>query len=163
MSDTGCPYTNQQLRDYQSRVVQCWGSWPRGGPETGDAGGGDVAQLVERRTGTPLTQVRFPGAARDFSARVNFYCTLRVSVHPLVQSHALTSVRILKILYGFHSSVGSGNTKTPSMYRRLGSATLSQLDFLGGKQPEFAMGEIAKGNNNIGLLFPLPLPLLASV
>ena len=27
---------------------------------------GDVAQLVERRTGTPLRQVRFPGAARDF-------------------------------------------------------------------------------------------------
>ena len=24
-------------------------------------------QLVERRTGTPLTQVRFPGAAKDFS------------------------------------------------------------------------------------------------
>ena len=33
---------------------------------------GDVAQLVERRTGTPLTLVRFPGAARDFSPRVNF-------------------------------------------------------------------------------------------
>ena len=34
--------------------------------------GGDVAQLVERRTGTPPTQVRFPGAARDFSSRANF-------------------------------------------------------------------------------------------
>ena len=43
----------------------------------------DVAQLVERRTGTPLTQVRFPGAARDFSPRVNFRCRLSygVSVH----------------------------------------------------------------------------------
>ena len=30
-------------------------------------GGRDVAQLLERRTGTPLRQVRFPGAARDFS------------------------------------------------------------------------------------------------
>ena len=27
--------------------------------------GGDVAQLAERRTGRPLTQVRFPAAARD--------------------------------------------------------------------------------------------------
>ena len=27
---------------------------------------GDVAQLLKHRTGTPLTQVRFPGAARDF-------------------------------------------------------------------------------------------------
>ena len=38
--------------------------------------GGDVAQLVEHRTVTPLTQVRFPGAARDFSPIVNFQCRL---------------------------------------------------------------------------------------
>ena len=37
---------------------------------------GDVAQLVEHRPGTPLTQVRIPGAARDFSPRVNFQCRL---------------------------------------------------------------------------------------
>ena len=37
---------------------------------------GDVAQLVEHRTGTPPTQVRFPGAARDFSPRVNSQCRL---------------------------------------------------------------------------------------
>ena len=30
--------------------------------------GGDVAQLVEHRTGTLPTQVRFPGVARDFSS-----------------------------------------------------------------------------------------------
>ena len=42
--------------------------------------GGDVAQLVERRTGTPLRQVRFPGAARDFSPRVNFQCRLSYGV-----------------------------------------------------------------------------------
>ena len=42
--------------------------------------GGDVAQLVERRTGTPLRQVRFPGAAREFSARVNFQCRLSYGV-----------------------------------------------------------------------------------
>ena len=38
--------------------------------------GGDVVQLVGHRTGTPLTQVRFPSAARDFSPRVNFQCRL---------------------------------------------------------------------------------------
>ena len=38
--------------------------------------GGDVAQLVEHWTGTLATQVRFPGAARDFSHRVNFQCRL---------------------------------------------------------------------------------------
>ena len=42
-------------------------------------GGGDVAQLAERRTGTPLRQVRFPGAARDFSPRVNFQSRLSVT------------------------------------------------------------------------------------
>ena len=42
--------------------------------------GGDVAQLVKRRTGTPLTQVRFPSAARDFSPGVNFQCRLSYGV-----------------------------------------------------------------------------------
>ena len=86
---------------------------------------GDVAQLVEHRTGTPMTQVGFPAAARDWSPRVNFWCrlsfdaclfvrwcfepsqhlgitsglSLTVSVHPCVQSHALTSVRTLKFLW----------------------------------------------------------------
>ena len=27
---------------------------------------GDIAQLIERLTGTPLMRVRYPGAARDF-------------------------------------------------------------------------------------------------
>ena len=43
--------------------------WPIG---TNVEKGGDVVQLVQRRTDTPLTQVRFPGAARDFSLRVIF-------------------------------------------------------------------------------------------
>ena len=52
---------------------------------TKPASSGDVAQLVERRTGTPLTQVRIHGA-------------LTVSVHPRVKSYALTSVRTLNIV-----------------------------------------------------------------
>ena len=49
-------------------------------------GCGDVAQLVERRTGTPLRQVRFPCAARDFSPEVSFQLadSLAVSVQPRV-------------------------------------------------------------------------------
>ena len=31
------------------------------------AGVGDVAELVEHRTGIPLMQIQFPGAASDFS------------------------------------------------------------------------------------------------
>ena len=42
--------------------------------------GGNVAQLVEHCIGTPLTQVQFPGVARDFSPRVNFQCRLSYSV-----------------------------------------------------------------------------------
>ena len=61
--------------------------------------GGDVAQLVERRTDTPLRQVRFPDAGRYFSPRVNFQRRLstRCPYISRVQSHALTSVRTLKI------------------------------------------------------------------
>ena len=43
-------------------------------------GDGVVAQLVEHRTVTPLTQVRFPGAARDFLLRVIFQCRLSFGV-----------------------------------------------------------------------------------
>ena len=63
-----------------------------------DMSGGNVAQLVERRTVTPLRQVRFHGAARDFSPSQLFVQTLlRCPYSPRVQSHALTSVRKLKI------------------------------------------------------------------
>ena len=41
---------------------------------------GDVIQLVEHRTGTPLTQVRFPCAARIFCPRANFQCRLSYGV-----------------------------------------------------------------------------------
>ena len=40
----------------------------------------DVAQFVERRTDTPLMQVLFPGATRDFSPRVHFQCRLSYGV-----------------------------------------------------------------------------------
>ena len=55
--------------------------------------------LVEHRTVTPLRRVLLPGAARDFSlSQLSVQTLLRVSVHPRVQSHVLTtSVRTLKI------------------------------------------------------------------
>ena len=37
--------------------------------------------MTEHRTGTPLTQVRFAAAARDFSPTVNFQCRLSYGVH----------------------------------------------------------------------------------
>ena len=60
--------------------------------------GGDVAQLVERQTGTPLRHFGFPGAARDFSSsQISVQALLHASVHPRVQPRALTSARTLKI------------------------------------------------------------------
>ena len=61
--------------------------------------GGDVVQLVEHRTGMLPTQVRFSGAARDFSPSVSFQCRLSYDVRtpPCVQSHAFTTVPMLKI------------------------------------------------------------------
>ena len=61
--------------------------------------GGVVAQLVERRTGTPLRKVRFPGAARDFFLPESTFSadSLTVSVHPRSQSHAFIAMRTLKI------------------------------------------------------------------
>ena len=57
--------------------------------------------VTERRTGTPRTLVRFPGAARDPpSPPPQSTCSadsLTVSVHPHVQSHALTSKHTFKI------------------------------------------------------------------
>ena len=43
------------------------------------------------------------------------------------------------------NSVDYRNTKTPSMHRRFGNATLSQLALPRGRQPEFSMGEIPLG------------------
>ena len=40
----------------------------------------DVAQFVEHQSSTLLTQVRFPGAPRDFSPRVSFQCRLSYCV-----------------------------------------------------------------------------------
>ena len=77
---------------------------------------GGVAQLVERRTGTPLRQLRFPGAARDFflQSQLSVQTLLRCPHSPRVQSHALTSVRTLKIpSIGSHTVVWTHeNTST---------------------------------------------------
>ena len=64
--------------------------------------GGDEVQLAaERRTGKSLTQIRLPGRWGEgfFShSQLSVQTLLRVSVHYSVRSHALTSVRTLKIL-----------------------------------------------------------------
>ena len=71
----------------------------------------DVAQLVEHLTGTPLTHVQLPGAARDFPPESTFSAdSLMVSIHTQcafgciniyvhsVHLDVLTSMCMLKIL-----------------------------------------------------------------
>ena len=91
-------------------------------------------------------QLRFPIAAWIFFPESAFSADSLSGVRtsPRVLSHAFTSMRTIKILlsmseFGGQSSVDYGNTKTLSMHRRLGSATLSQLAFPGLEQLEFPM------------------------
>ena len=83
----------------------------------------DASQLGERRTGTPLTQMRFPGAARDFSPRVQFQCRLSYGVRtPPVcnRTHYHLCAR-QRSCSPCQSLVDCGNAKIPIMRRRLGS------------------------------------------
>ena len=57
--------------------------------------GSDVAQLVECRTSTPLTQVQFPRVARDFSPSQQRFSYMRPYT-PMCR-HALTSVHMLNL------------------------------------------------------------------
>ena len=99
------------------------------------SGGGVVAQLIERRTGTLPTQIRFPGAARDFSPGVNFRCRFSYGLRtsPCAIACIYICAHVKDPIVHVRVSVGYGNTKSPSMHRRLGSATLSQLASQGEK------------------------------
>ena len=86
-----------------------------------------------------LTQVRFPGVARDFSARVNFRCRLfdDVCTPPCAIAYINICAHVEAPVVHVKSSVEYGNTKIPSMHRRLGSANLSQLAFSGESNLNF--------------------------
>ena len=108
---------------------------------------GDVAQLVERRTGTPPTQVRFPDAARDFSLRGNFQCRSSYGVRTppctiaciYICAHVKDPVVHVRVRWIMET------LKHPACTIRLGSTTPSQLAFPRGRQPEFPLGEIPYG------------------
>ena len=99
----------------------------------------DVAQLVEHRTGTLQTQVRFPDAARDFSPGVTFRCKLSY-VWPYTPARNRMLLHLcarLKSRSPCQSLVDYGNIKTISIHSRLGRVTMSQLAFLGKGNPNF--------------------------
>ena len=70
--------------------------------------GRDVAPLVQRRNGTLLTQVRFPGEARDFSPRVDFQCRLSYGVR--------TSLPLLPHLCAIACIIICAHVKDPVVY-----------------------------------------------
>ena len=90
--------------------------------------------MVEHQTVTPPRQVRFPGAARDLSLRVNFQCRFFYGAIACIYICAHVKDPAVRV----KSLVDYENAITPSMHRRLGSATLSQLAFPGEGNPNFA-------------------------
>ena len=127
---------------------------------------GDVAQLVECRIGTPLTHVRFPGTARDCSPRENFQCRLSYGVRTppctiaciCICAHVKDPVVHVRVRWIMET------LKIPSMHRRLGSATLSQLAFSGEGNANFPWEKshwdntAVKSNNKKKVVLRFPLP-----
>ena len=102
---------------------------------------GDVAWWVQHQTVTPLTLVRLPGTARDFSPRLNFQCRLSYSVSTPPCAIACIYICVHVSCSPCQSSMVYGNTKTPNMYGRLESATLSQLPFHEKSNPNFPIAK----------------------
>ena len=114
---------------------------------------GGVAQLVERWTGTPPTQVQLPCAARDLSPRVNFQCRLSHGVH--TYPCAVTCINVCSDIKDpvVHVRVQwiTETFQTPSMHHRLGRTTLSQLAF-SREAIQISHGEIPVGQCSCGKL-----------
>ena len=100
---------------------------------------GNVAQLLKRRTGTLLTQVRFPSAARDFSPKVNFQCRLSYGVRtpPCAIACINTCAHVKDPVVHVRVRWIMETLKHLNMHRSLGGATLSQLAFPGESKPSF--------------------------
>ena len=99
---------------------------------------GDVAQLVERRTGTPLTQVRFPGAVRQgiFLPESTFSADfLTVSVQPPPPPPAVCNRTHKHLCARYRSQTlaaipSVGHTKTLHALLGKGSAALAAAGVL---------------------------------
>ena len=79
------------------------------------------------------------GKGLFFSPRVTFQCRLSYGgrTPPCAIARMNTCTHVKSSCSPCQSSVNYGNTKTSNMHRALGSATLSQLAFLGESDPNF--------------------------
>ena len=116
----------------------------------GWGGGGDVAHLVEHRTGTLPTQVRLHSAAGDFSPKVNFQCRLsymcpytpvcnRMHLHVCAVKDPFVHVGVRWII-GTLKHIAC----TEGWVARVCRSWLSP-----GRHPEFPMGEIHRDNTTV--------------
>ena len=107
--------------------------------------GGDVPQLVERRTGSPLTQVRLPGAASDFSpSQLSVQSLLSVST----STCAIACINICAHIKDpvVHVRVRRNMEKLKYQHAPLVAQRDSvRAGFPRRKQPEFTIGEILMG------------------
>ena len=98
--------------------------------------GGYVAQLIERRTGTPPTQVWFPGAARAVQT------LLRCPYTPLCNNTHLHLYASWRSRGPCQSSVDyERHRKQPAFTKEAGQRDSVAADFPRGRQPDFSMGQ----------------------
>ena len=103
----------------------------------------DVAKLVRASDRRVADAGSIPMCGKGFFSQSQLSVqTFTVSVHPRVQSHAFTSVFTQDYGNPRKKKGGGGKKKerkkqTPSLHRRLSSATLSQLAFHGESNPIF--------------------------
>ena len=84
-----------------------------------------MVERVTQKIGAILTRVRVPGAAKDFSPRVNFQSKLTVPVYPHVKLYASESVHMLKIPNtGCHTIVWT-HENTAQAVTEMGSVALA--------------------------------------
>ena len=112
--------------------------------------GGDVAQLVDHRTGTLPTQVRFPGATRDFSPGVNFQCRLSYGVRtpPCAIACICAQVKDPVVHVRVRLIMVTLKKKVVVVFLNQHAQKVGQRDsvaagFPRGKQPQFPMGKIS--------------------
>ena len=99
--------------------------------------------MVERRTGTPLTQVRFPGAAREFSP---FQCRLSNGVRTPPRA-----IACINIYVHVNDPVVTARDRWSTETLKHPACTVDWVSrlcaagFPRGKQRDFPMGEIPMG------------------